>query len=72
MTGVIAALALYFTLHVLFTGWATGARWPDWSSLSRPALGLTALAALLLAGLRLPLPAALALMALAGWLVTFV
>ncbi len=58
VVGVIASLALFFARHTLF---------PD-GALSLPALGLTALAALFLIPLRLPLPAALALLAMAGWL----
>ncbi len=56
VVGVIAALALFFARHTL---------WPD-MTLSPPALGLTALAALLLLGLRLPLPVTLIAMAIAA------
>jgi chromate transporter len=61
VTGVIAALALYFAGHTLFPG---GISLPG---LSLPALGLTVLAALFLLPLRLPLPVALVLLAGAGW-----
>ncbi|GGD30787.1 chromate efflux transporter [Sinisalibacter lacisalsi] len=67
VVGVIAALGLYFASHVLFTR-VTPAGLPDPASLSPTALGLVAVAALLLGRLRLPLPAALATMALAGTL----
>ena len=65
IVGVIAALGVYFATHVLFTAVAPSDL-PDPANLSPIALGLVALAALLLARLRLPLPAALAAMAGAG------
>ncbi|WP_101068059.1 chromate efflux transporter [Roseovarius salinarum] len=68
VVGVILNLSVWFALHVLFgrvRDTAFGAI-PDWSSFSPQAAGLTALAMALLLGLRLPLLAALGLMALAG------
>ncbi|MCQ0093475.1 chromate efflux transporter [Roseovarius sp. M141] len=68
VVGVIANLSLWFALHVLFGQIAStpfGAV-PVLSSLSWTAAGLTALAALLMAALRIPMLPALALMALTG------
>ncbi|MEX1235520.1 MAG: chromate efflux transporter [Roseovarius sp.] len=70
VVGVIANLSLWFALHVLFgrvLASPVGA-YPDLATLDVRAAGLTALAALLLVGLRLPVPAAIALMAAAGGL----
>lgn len=67
VVGVIAALAVYFASHTLFASVAPSGL-PDPASLSPVALGLVALAALLLGRFRLPLPSALAAMALAGML----
>ena len=68
VVGVIANLALWFALHVLFARVQPGAfgPLPDFSSFQPVAAGLTLLAALLLA--RLPMLAGLGLMALAGLL----
>ncbi|MEC7763799.1 MAG: chromate efflux transporter [Pseudomonadota bacterium] len=63
VVGVIAALALYFARNFFFEAGALSL-----AALSWPALALTGLAALLLTLLRLPLPAALAALAGAGWL----
>jgi chromate transporter len=68
VVGVIANLSLWFALHVLFgqiTSTPFGAV-PVWATLSWTAAGLTALAALLMTALRIPMLPALALMALAG------
>lgn len=54
VVGVIANLALWFALHVLFAGigrieWGpVSMTWPDWTSLSWPAAGLFGLSALML------------------------
>ena len=54
VVGVIANLALWFSLHVLFAGvdrleWGpVSMTWPDWASISWPAAGLFALSALML------------------------
>jgi chromate transporter len=68
VVGVILNLALWFALHVLFGQIATtglGAL-PVWATLDMAALGLTALAGLLLLRLHLDLLVTLALMAAAG------
>ncbi|MEL6594510.1 MAG: chromate efflux transporter [Pseudomonadota bacterium] len=75
VVGVIANLSLWFALHVFFTTLTptpflnTQVPLPALGSLSQPALGLTALAALLSFGLRLSLPLTLVVLALAGVLV---
>ena len=75
VVGVIANLSLWFALHVFFTTLTptpflnTLVPLPALGSLSLPALGLTALAALLSFGLRLSLPLTLVVLALAGVLV---
>lgn len=75
VVGVIANLSLWFALHVFFTTLTptpflnTQVPLPALGSLSLPALGLTALAALLSFGLRLSLPLTLVVLALAGVLV---
>ncbi|WP_299967180.1 chromate efflux transporter [uncultured Roseobacter sp.] len=70
VVGVILNLGLWFALHVLFREVRTGVwaalPWPTPASLDPAALGLTALAALLLLGLKRGLAETLALMALAG------
>ncbi len=68
VVGVILSLSVWFALHVLFAEIvATGfGPLPVPGSLDPTSLALTALAALLLLVARMPLPAALALMALAG------
>ena len=71
VVGVIANLSLWFALHVLFSR-VSPARFgplPDWPSFDMPAAGLTALAALLMLGLRVGMIPTLALMAGAGVLV---
>ncbi|MEL7177541.1 MAG: chromate transporter, partial [Pseudomonadota bacterium] len=75
VVGVIANLSLWFALHVFFNTLTptpflnTQVPLPALGSLSLPALGLTALAALLSFGLRLSLPLTLVVLALAGVLV---
>ncbi|MFD0857798.1 chromate efflux transporter [Roseovarius aquimarinus] len=71
VVGVIANLSLWFGLHVLFARVETGplGAYPALSTLDPRAAALTALAAILLVWLRLPMLAALGLMALAGGLV---
>ena len=72
VVGVILNLSLWFGLHVLFDEVGTLALGPLSPAVPEPAtldpraLALTALAAALLLGARLPLPAALAICALAG------
>jgi chromate transporter len=72
VVGVILNLSLWFALNVLFDAVGRLERgpldmpWPQWSGLDPRALGLTALAGLLLAGLRLGLGRGLGAMALAG------
>lgn len=72
VVGVVAHLSIWFAAHVLFAkvGWAHAgvARilWPDWSTVDVGALGLTAIAALLLFGLQQSLARTLAITALAG------
>jgi chromate transporter len=70
VVGVIANLSLWFGLHVLFGQVLQGplGAYPDLGTLDWGAAGLTMLAALLLAGLRIPMLSALALMAVAGGL----
>jgi chromate transporter len=68
VVGVIGALATFFTLHVVVPVWHAE-RAPDWTSAHPTAAGLIVVAAGLLMILRLPLPAALALMAGAGALI---
>jgi chromate transporter len=70
--GVIANLAVWFTVHLLFRVGAVHA-WgpfraelPDPSSLNLPALGLTALACGLVLGLRVPILAVVGAMVAAG------
>jgi chromate transporter len=76
VVGVILNLSVWFAAHVLFaeletvTAGPLGLLLPVWSSLDAPALGLTALAAGLLAGLKLDLLKALPIMALAGLVVS--
>ncbi|SDN91260.1 chromate transporter [Lutimaribacter pacificus] len=68
VVGVILSLSVWFALHVLFgriVATALGPL-PVWHSLNPTALALTALAAVLLLPARLPLPAVLGAMALAG------
>ena len=71
VTGVIANLALWFTLHVVFARVDTDRTppRPDWSSLDPAALPLIALAAILLVPVNMTLMRALPLMAAAGVLV---
>ena len=71
VTGVIANLALWFTLHVVFARVDTARTppRPDWSSLDPAALPLIALAAILLVPVNMTLMRALPLMAAAGVLV---
>lgn len=69
VVGVILNLSLWFALHVLFgrvtpTGFGP---LPDWTSFHWQAAALTLLAALLYLRLALPLPAFLAVMAVAGF-----
>ncbi|MHA7888754.1 chromate efflux transporter [Roseicyclus sp.] len=77
VVGVILNLSVWFAAHVLFaeletvTAGPLGLLLPVWSSLDAPALGLTALAAGLLAGLKLDLLKALPIMALAGLVVSW-
>ncbi|MCT4685530.1 MAG: chromate efflux transporter [Roseicyclus sp.] len=77
VVGVILNLSAWFAAHVLFaeletvTAGPLALLLPVWSSLDAPALGLTALAAGLLAGLKLDLLKALPLMALAGLVVSW-
>ncbi len=68
VVGVIANLSLWFGLHVLFGRVLDGplGAYPDIATVDVRAAGLTALAALLFMALRLPMLAALALMATAG------
>ncbi len=72
VVGVIANLSLWFAVHVLFARVARAQmgvlQWwePQWSTLDLRALGLTAIAALLLFGLRQHLLRTLAITALAG------
>ncbi len=70
VVGVIANLSLWFGLHVLFAELRSGplGTYPVLSSLDTPAAGLTALAAILMLALRIPMLPALALMAAAGGL----
>lgn len=70
VVGVILNLSVWFALHVLFARVTPAAYGPlpDWSSFDVMAAGLTALAAVLMLGLRLGMIPALALMALAGGL----
>ncbi|WP_375690552.1 chromate efflux transporter [Pseudooceanicola sp. LIPI14-2-Ac024] len=68
VTGVIADLSVWFAMHVVFASVddsRTPPR-PDWASIDPGAIGLIALGAVLLWGLRLGLLTALPLMALAG------
>ncbi|MCV2880942.1 chromate efflux transporter [Actibacterium sp. XHP0104] len=75
VVGVIANLSLWFAIHVFFgevgqvSAGAITLPAPLLSSLSVPALGLAALASLLLIWRRWPLPAALAFTALAAGLI---
>lgn len=77
VVGVILNLSAWFAAHVLFaeletvTAGRLALLLPVWSSLDAAALGLTALAAGLLAGLKLDLLKALPLMALAGLVVSW-
>lgn len=72
VVGVIAHLALWFALHVLFAEvgrWSAGPLFvtvPDWSSLDPVALGLTALAVVLTLKLRMGVAALVLTFALAG------
>ncbi len=72
VVGVIANLSVWFATHVAFAQVTTVELGPlrllspHWASFSWPAAALTALAAALLVWRRVPLPATLALMALAG------
>ncbi|MBC7132713.1 MAG: chromate efflux transporter [Roseovarius sp.] len=69
VVGVILNLSLWFALHVIFAEMRADTRVPVpvWGSLSVAGAGLTALALVLLIGLRLPMGRVLALMAgLAG------
>ncbi|WP_324754907.1 chromate efflux transporter [Roseovarius sp. Pro17] len=68
VVGVIANLSLWFALHVLFEQIARGplGPYPILSTLDWQAAALTALAALLMVGLRTPMLPALAVMAAAG------
>ena len=70
--GVIANLSLWFALHVFFADTTTApspftATLPVLPSLHPEAVALTALAALLLLGLKRSVPLTLVLTALAGW-----
>ena len=70
--GVIANLSLWFALHVFFAETAVApspltATLPVLPSLRPEAVALTALAALLLLGLKRSVPLTLVLTALAGW-----
>ena len=73
VAGIIANLCLWFALHVLFArvgrleAGPLDMAWPDPSSFDPVAAGLTLLAVPVVALSRLPLAAALAIMALAGW-----
>lgn len=73
--GVIANLALWFTLHILFatltpvTWGAASLLVPDWHSISKPALGLIIIAIAVMWRGRLALPMAVLLMAVMGALV---
>lgn len=74
VVGVIAQLSLWFATHVLFArvewGRAGFVQWlaPDWATLDPRALGLTAIAALLMFGLHQSLLRTLALCAALGLL----
>ncbi|PRY94997.1 chromate transporter [Hasllibacter halocynthiae] len=72
VAGVIADLSLWFALHVVFGGVGRleagplSMPWPEWGTLDPAAAGLSALAAGLILPNRLPLIAALGIMAFAG------
>ena len=75
VVGVIANLALWFGLRVLFTRMVDGPfalHWPDPASLHWQALLLSALAAFAAFGLRLGVVSLLALASAAGLVLTFV
>ncbi|WP_225207535.1 chromate efflux transporter [Novosphingobium huizhouense] len=67
VVGVIANLALWFALHVLFRD-RSPSGWPLLSSLDTRALGLALLASVLLLRLRRSVPEVLAICILCGWL----
>jgi chromate transporter len=72
VVGVIANLALWFALHVLFgaTGrleaWPVSMPWPDWTTLDWRAVALTLAAGAALFGTRLGIPPVLAMSAALG------
>jgi len=78
VVGVILNLSLWFALHVLFArvttsgGGLTAMPIPDFATVNWTALALTALAALLMLGLRVGLATALSIMALCGAATEFI